>query len=321
MSSASAPHLWTPEEDEKLREAVNAFGGKHWKFIAAKVEGRTHTQCLQRWNKVLKPGLLKGPWKEDEDFLLRSLVERLLMMQPDQIPGKHSSSTDSMLSETSSIASDKKTDIDWVLVAENIPGRTVKQCRERWFSNLNPNIIKGQWTEEEDVLLIEMQQAEGNCWARIARRLTGRTEHAVKTRHRSLMRARKRTWAPEEDELLLQLHEKYLGSWSSIAKGFDGKRSKHAVMKRYKSLMGDVFVESTTSLKRTRENDQEDTPTSTPKTFGLEMLNTPFAPSPFSSSTLLNQYINNEKNMSAPWFESRVTNNRRGDRYFEPVQM
>ena len=38
-------------------------GERNWKAIADQVEGRNHTQCLQRWTKVLKPGLIKvhGP--------------------------------------------------------------------------------------------------------------------------------------------------------------------------------------------------------------------------------------------------------------------
>ena len=31
--------------------------------------GRNHIQCLQRWNKVLKPGIKKGAWSEDEDAM------------------------------------------------------------------------------------------------------------------------------------------------------------------------------------------------------------------------------------------------------------
>ena len=34
-------------------------GERNWKAIADQVEGRSHTQCLQRWTKVLKPGLIK----------------------------------------------------------------------------------------------------------------------------------------------------------------------------------------------------------------------------------------------------------------------
>ncbi|RHY33486.1 hypothetical protein DYB32_001603 [Aphanomyces invadans] len=45
------------------------------KAIAELVPGRNHSQCLQRWNKVLKPGLIKGTWSPDEDALLRHQIQ------------------------------------------------------------------------------------------------------------------------------------------------------------------------------------------------------------------------------------------------------
>jgi hypothetical protein len=41
---------------------VAQFDGKNWKEVARHIEGRTDVQCLHRWQKVLKPGLIKGPW-------------------------------------------------------------------------------------------------------------------------------------------------------------------------------------------------------------------------------------------------------------------
>jgi hypothetical protein len=49
-------------QDEALREAVEAHNGCNWKAIAQRLPGRTDVQCLHRWQKVLKPGLVKGPW-------------------------------------------------------------------------------------------------------------------------------------------------------------------------------------------------------------------------------------------------------------------
>ena len=68
------PQRWTNEEDDQLRNAVARYGERNWKSIAEKVTGRNHTQCLQRWTKVLAPGLIKGHWRPDEDQLLRDLV-------------------------------------------------------------------------------------------------------------------------------------------------------------------------------------------------------------------------------------------------------
>ena len=56
---------WTIEEDETLREAVQSHAGKNWKKISDCLEGRTDVQCLHRWQKVLRPGLIKGPWTKE----------------------------------------------------------------------------------------------------------------------------------------------------------------------------------------------------------------------------------------------------------------
>jgi hypothetical protein len=53
---------WTTEEDEKLKNLVDQFGAKNWKRIASFFEERTDVQCLHRWQKVLNPKLIKGPW-------------------------------------------------------------------------------------------------------------------------------------------------------------------------------------------------------------------------------------------------------------------
>ena len=42
--------LWTQEQDDALRGAVERHGAKNWKAIALEVPGnRSHIQCLQRW--------------------------------------------------------------------------------------------------------------------------------------------------------------------------------------------------------------------------------------------------------------------------------
>lgn len=50
--------------------------GRNWKKIAENVSGRTDVQCLHRWQKVLNPTLIKGPWTEQEDYLVLKLVEK-----------------------------------------------------------------------------------------------------------------------------------------------------------------------------------------------------------------------------------------------------
>mgnify|MGYP006193430871 CR=1 FL=1 len=38
----------------------------------------------------------------------------------------------------------------WSQIAQQLPGRIGKQCRERWHNHLNPAINKAAWTMDED---------------------------------------------------------------------------------------------------------------------------------------------------------------------------
>lgn len=41
------------------------YGGRNWKKISDCLVDRTDVQCLHRWQKVLRPGLVKGPWTKE----------------------------------------------------------------------------------------------------------------------------------------------------------------------------------------------------------------------------------------------------------------
>ncbi|KAL7448318.1 hypothetical protein ACHAWC_000526, partial [Mediolabrus comicus] len=42
----------------------------------------------------------------------------------------------------------------WSKIAMKVPGRTGKQCRERWVNELDPSIFKGPWTVDEDRIIL-----------------------------------------------------------------------------------------------------------------------------------------------------------------------
>ncbi|OQR97183.1 hypothetical protein ACHHYP_20627 [Achlya hypogyna] len=67
----------------------------------------------------------------------------------------------------------------WKQLATNFMHRSGKQCRERWYNQLNPAINHTKWTHTEDLLIASLQKELGNKWTAMAHYFTGR---AIKNR-------------------------------------------------------------------------------------------------------------------------------------------
>lgn len=97
-----------------------------------------------------KVGVKKGPWTPEEDIMLVSYVQ-------EHGPG------------------------NWRSVPTNTGlRRCSKSCRLRWTNYLRPGIRRGEFTDDEEKMIIQLQALLGNKWAAIASYLPERTDNDIK---------------------------------------------------------------------------------------------------------------------------------------------
>lgn len=79
---------------------------------------------------------------------------------------------------------------NWANIAKHVPGRTPRQCRDRWMNYLKPNLKFDPWTKEEDALLASLVNSQGTHWAKMVSHFPGRSTNAIKNRWNWLIKDR-----------------------------------------------------------------------------------------------------------------------------------
>ena len=136
------------------------------------------------------------------------------------------------------IASHSET-ISWRTIAQYFPNKTAPQLAGRWEKVLNPTLIKGSWTREEDELILRFVAENGDKdWAKLAMLLRGRTGKQCRERFKNHLdpSVSKLTWSEDEDRKLIELHSKYGNAWTKIATFFEG-RTDNCIKNRWNSTL------------------------------------------------------------------------------------
>ncbi|POO01744.1 MYB transcription factor [Trema orientale] len=98
-----------------------------------------------------KTNVKKGPWSPEEDAKLKEYIEKY------------------------------GTGGNWIALPQKVGlKRCGKSCRLRWLNYLRPNIKHGEFSDEEDRIIINLFANIGSRWSIIAAQLPGRTDNDIK---------------------------------------------------------------------------------------------------------------------------------------------
>ena len=138
---------WNKNEDDILKRAILYYGPKNWQQISYCLDGRNNSQCFHRWMKGINPKIKRDKWTFEEDLTLGIALNKIYQKKK------------------------------WSKIANHLLGRTDIQCRERWCNILDPSLEDVEWTNEEDLKLLNLYRKYGNKWSLIAKHYGNRTDN------------------------------------------------------------------------------------------------------------------------------------------------
>ncbi|KAM3132846.1 hypothetical protein pb186bvf_014994 [Paramecium bursaria] len=134
---------WNNDETRLLVWIVCKLGLQHnrWRDIGQLINHRSSSECKKKWSQLVQHCSKNLNWSTYED---QTLVNMINTYQSNQQP------------------------INWKCMA-NVLNKTDKQCKDRWYNCLDPQISRDPFVEEDDLELLKLVQKYAKRWYKIQR--------------------------------------------------------------------------------------------------------------------------------------------------------
>lgn len=156
FAEGAAKGKWTSEETDQLKELVRARGPR-WREIS-EIIGRAAGACRDKWRDMggeRAEQCARGPWTAEEVALLTRLVGEYLEAK-DAGAGAGAGAGDKQYRRPI------LDDVNWDVIAKQHGTRSSRQCREKWYQALAPNMTEaGVWAKGDDKRLVRAMWAAG----------------------------------------------------------------------------------------------------------------------------------------------------------------
>lgn len=79
---------------------------------------------------------------------------------------------------------------NWKAVSSLMPGRNMRQCKDRWEKYLSPDVDNSPFTIDDDIKILKYYSIYGGKWKDLSKLMKGRTDTSIKSRYKLLIRHR-----------------------------------------------------------------------------------------------------------------------------------
>ncbi|KAH0795814.1 Myb-like DNA-binding domain containing protein [Histomonas meleagridis] len=167
-------------------------------------------------------------------------------------------------------------------LAEFFPGKTGQQVAERWDKVLNPKLVKGSWTRQEDEIIIQYVKEHGvKNWRNLCNLLPGRIGKQCRERWRNHLdpQYNHSAWTEEEDNKIIELHKQFGNKWVQIS-NLMVNRSDNAIKNRWNStlkkrIQSELELVKPPAIDEVEFSKSDESPMSPPKIVNL--ISSPFS--------------------------------------------